>query len=168
MEKDLKQKCQFLRCLIWLGGGLTPNETLSHLNGKFVFDHGPYLGLIKLEGVGRYSPLSKVGDQNSKLDATIKSWGLTVKVGDWHQRMGKTSKNGSNIKTIGVTAKVGDKLPKWGPNHRPIVSLWGLTQQVHLGTWRPIVFNVLDEWIMSKCLKFAEMTDKFTKKNPLK
>ena len=37
-----------------------------------------------------------------------------------------------------------------------------------LGTWRPIVFNVLDEWIMSKCLKFAKMTDKFTKKNPLK
>ena len=37
-----------------------------------------------------------------------------------------------------------------------------------LGTWRPIVFNVLDECIMSKCLKFAEMTDKFTKKNPLK
>ena len=25
------------------GGGLTPNETLSHSNGKFVFDHGPYL-----------------------------------------------------------------------------------------------------------------------------
>ena len=24
------------------GGGLNPNETLSHLNGKFVFDHGPY------------------------------------------------------------------------------------------------------------------------------
>ena len=24
------------------GGGLTPNETLSHSNGKFVFDHGPY------------------------------------------------------------------------------------------------------------------------------
>ena len=23
------------------GGGLTPNETLSHSNGKFVFDHGP-------------------------------------------------------------------------------------------------------------------------------
>jgi len=41
MEKDLTQKGQFLRCLIWLGGGLTPNETLSHSNGKFVFDHGP-------------------------------------------------------------------------------------------------------------------------------
>ena len=27
-----------------------------------------------------------------------------------------------------------------------------------LGTWRPIVFNVLDECIMSKCLKFAEIT----------
>ena len=23
------------------GGGLNPNETLSHSNGKFVFDHGP-------------------------------------------------------------------------------------------------------------------------------
>ena len=43
MEKDLTQKGQFLRCLIRLGGGgLTPNETLSHSNGKFVFDHGPY------------------------------------------------------------------------------------------------------------------------------
>ena len=42
MEKDLTQKGQFLRCLIRLGGGgLTPNETLSHSNGKFVFDHGP-------------------------------------------------------------------------------------------------------------------------------
>ena len=41
MEKDLTQKCQFLRCLIRLGGGLTPNETLSHSNGKFIFDHGP-------------------------------------------------------------------------------------------------------------------------------
>ena len=27
------------------GGGLNPNETLSHSNGKFVFDHGPYLVL---------------------------------------------------------------------------------------------------------------------------
>ena len=27
------------------GGGLTPNETLSHSNGKFVFDHGPYRNL---------------------------------------------------------------------------------------------------------------------------
>ena len=43
MEKDLTQKGQFLRCLIRLGGGgLTPNETLSLSNGKFVFDHGPY------------------------------------------------------------------------------------------------------------------------------
>ena len=42
MEKDLTQKGQFLRCLIRLGGGgLTPNETLSLSNGKFVFDHGP-------------------------------------------------------------------------------------------------------------------------------
>ena len=41
MAKDLTQKGQFLRCLIWLGGGLTPNETLSHSNGKFIFDHGP-------------------------------------------------------------------------------------------------------------------------------
>ena len=24
-----------------MGGGLNPNETLSHSNGKFVFDHGP-------------------------------------------------------------------------------------------------------------------------------
>ena len=47
MEKDLTQKGQFLRCLIRLGGGgLTPNETLSHSNGKFVFDHGPNLGFI--------------------------------------------------------------------------------------------------------------------------
>ena len=45
MEKDLTQKGQFLRCLIRLGGGgLTPNETLSLSNGKFVFDHGPYKG----------------------------------------------------------------------------------------------------------------------------
>ena len=43
MEKDLTQKGQFLRCLFRLGGGgLTPNEILSHSNGKFVFDHGPY------------------------------------------------------------------------------------------------------------------------------
>ena len=41
MEKDLTQKCQFLRCLIRLVGGLTRNETLSHSNGKFIFDHGP-------------------------------------------------------------------------------------------------------------------------------
>ena len=42
MEQNLTQKVQNLRCLIWLGGGgLTPNETLSHSNGKFVFDHGP-------------------------------------------------------------------------------------------------------------------------------
>ena len=42
MEKDLTQKGQFLRCLIRLGGGgLTPNETFSLSNGKFIFDHGP-------------------------------------------------------------------------------------------------------------------------------
>ena len=43
MEQNLTQKVQNLRCLIRLGGGgLDPNETLSHSNGKFVFDHGPY------------------------------------------------------------------------------------------------------------------------------
>ena len=36
---------------------------------------------IELEGVGRNSPLGKVGDQNSKLGATIMSWGLTIKEG---------------------------------------------------------------------------------------
>ena len=41
MEQNLTQKVQNLRCLIWLGGDLNPNETLSHSNGKFVFDHGP-------------------------------------------------------------------------------------------------------------------------------
>ena len=42
MEQNLTQKVQNLRCLIRLGGGgLTPNETLSHSNGKFVIDHGP-------------------------------------------------------------------------------------------------------------------------------
>ena len=51
MEKDLTQKGQFLRCLIRLGGGgLTPNETLSHSNGKFVFDHGPYCVSINPTG----------------------------------------------------------------------------------------------------------------------
>ena len=46
MEQNLTQKVQNLRCLIRLGGGgLNPNETLSHSNGKFVFDHGPY-GII--------------------------------------------------------------------------------------------------------------------------
>ena len=44
-----------------------------HLNKTFYF-------LYQLEGVGRNSPLSKVGDKNSKLGATIKSWGLTIKV----------------------------------------------------------------------------------------
>ena len=32
----------------------------------------------KLEGMGQNSPLSKVGDQNSKSGATIQSWGLTI------------------------------------------------------------------------------------------
>ena len=42
MEQNLTQKVQNSRCLIQLGGeGLNPNETLSHSNGKFVFDHGP-------------------------------------------------------------------------------------------------------------------------------
>ena len=42
MEQNLTQKVQNLRCLIRLGeGGLNPNETLSHSDGKFVFDHGP-------------------------------------------------------------------------------------------------------------------------------
>ena len=32
----------FQRCLIWAGGdGFNPNETLSHSNGKFVFDYAP-------------------------------------------------------------------------------------------------------------------------------
>ena len=44
MEQNLTKKVQNLRCLIRLGGGgLNPNETLSHSNGKFVFDHGPKL-----------------------------------------------------------------------------------------------------------------------------
>ena len=60
MEKDLTQKSQFLRCLIWLGGGgLTPNETLSHSNGKFVFDHGPKVYLIKsISAVTNYNSSS--------------------------------------------------------------------------------------------------------------
>ena len=41
---------QYLRCLIRGGqGGLNLNETLSHSNSKFVFDHGP-----KWIGQGRY------------------------------------------------------------------------------------------------------------------
>ena len=39
-QASLTQKVQFLRCLIRPGGGLIPNETLSHSKGKFVFDYG--------------------------------------------------------------------------------------------------------------------------------
>ena len=42
IKKKLTLKVQYWGCLIRLGGGgLDPNETLSHSNGKFVFDHGP-------------------------------------------------------------------------------------------------------------------------------
>ena len=42
--------------------------------------------------MGRNSPLGKVGDQNSKLGATIRSWGLTIKEGKLHPKIGLTSK----------------------------------------------------------------------------
>ena len=41
MEQNLTQKVQNSRCIIRLGGDLNPNETVSHSNGKFIFDHGP-------------------------------------------------------------------------------------------------------------------------------
>ena len=43
-----------------MGGGLTPNETLSHSNGKFVFDHGP-------------NP-NKVGPKSTILILELVSW----------------------------------------------------------------------------------------------
>ena len=39
------------------GGGLNPNETLSHSNGKFVFDHGP-------NGVNLFRILMSHSDEN--------------------------------------------------------------------------------------------------------
>ena len=45
------------------GGGLTPNETLSLSNGKFVFDHGPKIDM-QLKAV-----ISKICLWTTNLDA---------------------------------------------------------------------------------------------------
>ena len=60
------------------GGVLNLNETLSHSNGKFVFDHGPYpwLTVIYHEMIFNIQILSK--DPNY--------WSLLIKMMIWSQK----------------------------------------------------------------------------------
>ena len=71
MEKDLAQKGQFLRCLTWLGGGLTPNETLSNSNGKF--NLGPKKVILGF--FNKNTPLLKNGLFSEKNTLFFLFWG---------------------------------------------------------------------------------------------
>ena len=84
MEKELTQKCQFLRCLIRArAGGLNLNKTLSHSNGKFDFDHGPKCkeenkrlhDIIDDSIIDLYDGLKRVNNRvdEVELEGTIKS-----------------------------------------------------------------------------------------------